>query len=502
MKPNILLLFFTFIITILHGQTVNIEGDPYGGNPYPTIDSALTVSNSGDVILITGIHTERLLIGKGITLRGNDPATDIIEAHQNPGSATGRTINVTGVGSDSITIENLTIRHGNANGGNGAGIYLDKITGLATLNNVIIENNTTSKNGGGLSIGSSNTNLNYCTIRNNSATAGTSDAGGIHIVSLNGAGIDPIININNSLIANNTATRNGGGFLINGNNGNGDLYQLNVNFENTTIAFNQGTNRGGTGHIWGVDIVAGSTHPIGDNNVHCTMKHVTAARNTSNATDNFGLYFTNGAATTGPVFNIYNSILVSAGLPGNRAINFGQSATGDVINCMIGGQLNIMNNVTNDVNNVLGQTAGQAGIPDTLSDEGGLVELFALSVGEPSIDFCTGDIPMGVTLPTLDALGTIRDATPDAGSYEYAEGVSNKNLNIQPLELYPNPTSEVIFIKGVENPLAIKIYSLSGNLVKMVEKSDSIDIADLPGGLYVVIAENDSDLFSSKFIKE
>ena len=59
---------------------MNIQGDPYGGNPYATITDAVFAANDGDVILITGVHTETISFGKSITLRGTDPTTDIIQA--------------------------------------------------------------------------------------------------------------------------------------------------------------------------------------------------------------------------------------------------------------------------------------------------------------------------------------------------------------------------------------------------------------------------------------
>ncbi|MEM7371879.1 MAG: T9SS type A sorting domain-containing protein [Bacteroidota bacterium] len=474
-------LFSTFMTVMMFAQTVNIEGDPYGNNPYPSIDSALTDANKGDVILITGLHTGRLTIGKAITLRGSNPMTDIIEGADTIGTATGRTINVTGVGSDSISFENLTIRHGNANGGNGGGIFFDHVTGLASLTNVIVEDNMTSKQGGGIGVGASNVNITDCTIRNNSATSATSDGGGIHMVSQNGSGSNFTVNVWNTIIHHNHAGRNGGAFTINGNNNFGDQYIATVNFENTTMAFNDAANFGGSGHVWGVDIVAGGGNTVGETNVHCTMKHVTIGRNTATAGDKFGLYFTNGNATTGPKFDIYNSIAVSAGLLGNRGINFQNSSTGDVINCIIGGQLGIAT-VGNNVNTTVGQTAGQAGIADSLSDEGGPTLLLAIASGSAPIDHCTAST--AVSVPSDDARGYMRDATPDAGAMEFiinaaptvasaiADQVFTEGFGSSMVDLsstFSDPDGNTLSVSAMSADMGIATVSISNNSLTIME---------------------------------
>lgn len=409
MKKHFTLFILICCTTIAIGQTVQI-----GTTTYPTIDSAINSASAGDTILVTGLHTERVFIDKSIILKGNNPATDIIQAHPLPDSASGRTLTINNIGNNDVLVENLTIRHGNALQ-NGGGIFIDKVTGLVTLNNLVIENNATEKHGGGISILGSNANLNNVTIQNNKGTTSISDAGGLHMVCANGSGIDPVINIRNSLIAHNNTIRNSGGFMINGNNSFGDQYIITVNFENTTVAFNHADGKGGTGQVWGVDLVAGTAHTVGETNVHLNLKHVTFARNTSNATDNFGLYFTNGAANSGPVLNIYNSIIVSAGLLGNRAINFTQPATTDVINCYLGGTLGA-GNILNEVNTERGKTAGQAGIQTYLVHAGGMTKALAVPNGSNTVDFCTA--PTGVTMPTMDNRGQMRDASPDAGAFE------------------------------------------------------------------------------------
>ena len=188
----------------MSAQTVNIQGDPYSGNPYADISAAITDANDGDVILISGVHTESISFAKSITLRGTNPTTDIIQAATTASTdGTGsRVINISRAEVTdvlTITIENLGVRHGN-DANNGGGINVDKVTGQLTLKNLIIENNHTDKNGGGVNIAGTNANIIECTIQNNTATL---DGGGIAAAPNDGAPIHCDVNMEQSLIDSN-----------------------------------------------------------------------------------------------------------------------------------------------------------------------------------------------------------------------------------------------------------------------------------------------------------
>ena len=58
--------------------------------------------------------------------------------------------------------------------------------------------------------------------------------------------------------------------------------------------------------------------------------------------------------------------------------------------------------------------------------------------------------------------------------------ISNPNILI-----YPNPTSDFIFIENIE-PQQVTIYSLDGKLVKSVENANIVDVRDLESGLYLI----------------
>jgi len=56
--------------------------------------------------------------------------------------------------------------------------------------------------------------------------------------------------------------------------------------------------------------------------------------------------------------------------------------------------------------------------------------------------------------------------------------------SIDSFEVYPNPTSGVIFIKGNKNVGQLNLYSVIGEKVLTVENTNEIDLSHLPKGLY------------------
>ena len=102
MKQKITFLLLTMFTSVLFSQTVSISGTSYN-----TITEAITAASDGDVIDITGTHTESIDISKGITLRGTDPSTDIIQAAATQGAATSRVI----VASGDKNFDELGMRH-------------------------------------------------------------------------------------------------------------------------------------------------------------------------------------------------------------------------------------------------------------------------------------------------------------------------------------------------------------------------------------------------------
>ncbi|WP_258103408.1 T9SS type A sorting domain-containing protein [Marinoscillum sp. MHG1-6] len=494
-------LFFTLalvLVVLSYGQTVEINGTGYG-----SISAAITAATNGDVIDITGIHTETISISdKSITLRGTDPATDIIQAAETAGTASGRVITIADpLETINVTIENLGIRYGKATE-NGGGISVDKILGKLTLNNLIIEQNSTDKNGGGFSAAGSDVDIIECSIINNTSSL---DGGGIILAPNNGVATDSDVKFFRSLVDGNIG-RNGGGIYINGNKGFGDNNQISVYLENTTISNNtssSGTSGNGGGAIWSKSVLW-----LGDNtsgNVTLQLVHSTLYKNVHSSALKNGIQFT-GVDGSLNNFSIYNSIVVSADDIAEKALNFANTNTTAAINNIFGGLENVPTLVNDEANNnSTGKTATFIGIASTLSDEGGNVQVFPLVKGASAIDYCT--VSTGITLPTTDAVGTNRDGSPDAGATEYVPNnppVVESTLGDLVFDV--GFTSHEVDITGLfsdpdGDPLTIDVDVENTNVVSANLSANTLTITEVGTGttLITVIAYDEEDTVSESF---
>ncbi|MBK3516204.1 T9SS type A sorting domain-containing protein [Carboxylicivirga marina] len=493
MKKTFTLLVLAMAISSAIAQTVKI-----GTTSYNSITEAIDAAQDGDVIYITGVHTESINIGKSITLRGADPSIDIIQAAATPASdGTGARVIGAGEGDFDITIENLSIRNGNApDTDNGGGINADKITGLLRLKNLIIENNYTAKNGGGVSLAGSNVDIVECAILNNNSAL---DGGGFIAVPNNGAAINCTVNIKRSLIDGNTG-RNGGGLYINGNQGYGNDYTIDVNVENSIVSNNEASSASsgaGGGAVW-CKVAQWTTNAGGDGtsgNINLSFVHATIYNNTHAALVKGGLRFT---GTTGYTTNLsaFNSIIVSADDLSVKAINFANANLTNMVNCIIGGleAAATANTVIDDAakNNAKGKTSTFAGLATSLTDEGGNVNVLTIGNGNNNaVDYCTA--ATGIALPTTDARNFSRDVTPDAGAFEL-NGVATNVGQVPVLDvtISPNPATDFFNVIGTSQVRTVNIYSLGGVLVKSVSNTNHVDVSTFTNGVYLVqlVGEN------------
>ena len=491
MKKIFTLLFATFS-TLIVAQTVNIQG----GSAYPDINTAILAATDGDVILVTGVHTESISIDKSITIRGTNPITDIIQAASSA-STTGTGSRVINIGAASaaslnVTIENMTIRNGNFNA-NGGGINVDKVIGLVTLKNLIIANNFTSTNGGGVSFAGSNVNMLNCTIQNNTSSL---DGGGIIAAPNNASGVSSIININQSIINANTG-RNGGGIYINGNNGFGNNYKIDVNIENSTISNNTTTSAAsgnGGGAIF-TAVAYWTTNAGGDGvtgNISLRLIHATVFNNSHAAPLRAGIRFA-GVAGALTNFSAYNSIVVANNDLNIKALNFQNANTTNVVNCILGGLENAPLTIVDDVtkNNQKGKTATQSGLTGTLSNLGGTTSVLDITSGSAADDFCSAIT--GVAIPSVDQRNYAREGVNDAGAFEFGATLSLNDFTSEKtadVRIYPNPTSNILFIKSENSISKVSIYDNSGRQVLQTNSfKEGIDVSKFSNGVHLVVIE-------------
>ncbi|WP_242084830.1 T9SS type A sorting domain-containing protein [Aestuariivivens sediminis] len=507
MKQIITLLFLA-AFTVVGSAQIIIDGNPYGNNPYASIADALTDStNPADVILITGAITESVTINQSITLRGTDPTVDIIQAAASASNdGTGqRVITINGNAQNlNVVMENLGIRYGNFTD-NGGGINIDKVTGSVTLNNLIIVDNFAAKNGGGIGIAGSNVDIINCTIQNNSC--GNGDGGGLIVAPNNGASVDNVINVKQSLIDSNSSN-NGGGIYINGNNGFGDQYRIECNIENSTISNNiasSGSGGAGGGGIWAKAADYIGTDGNGGANTSLQLVHATLYNNNHSGTAvKNGIQFTS-AGTEDTNFQAFNSIIVTADVLSEKALNFANSNTIEVINCILGGLQNPNTGFLDNAarNNQRGKTATYAGLTGTLTDAGGSTLVIPITESSTADDYCTA--ATGIAIPTTDQRGYSREGIQDAGAFEFGGtlSVESEVLKVNTLKIFPNPVKSTLHISSLNTITRAFIYDMTGKRVYQSQTiyNNSLNVSHLKVGLYTLKVEDvDHNWSSSKLV--
>jgi hypothetical protein len=84
------------------------------------------------------------------------------------------------------------------------------------------------------------------------------------------------------------------------------------------------------------------------------------------------------------------------------------------------------------------------------------------------------------------------------GDYEVPEDIP-QNLR---LVLYPNPSKDVINIENldIDTCKEILIFDMTGRLMKHFTNELSLDVNDLPTGLYMMRVVSDSKVYTEKFM--
>ncbi|MFO7829503.1 MAG: M4 family metallopeptidase [Bacteroidales bacterium] len=84
----------------------------------------------------------------------------------------------------------------------------------------------------------------------------------------------------------------------------------------------------------------------------------------------------------------------------------------------------------------------------------------------------------------------------------------HENISVNRSQIYPNPAKDYITIDTQSRDQTlnqISIYNITGTLVKAehdIEGNHTVDISDLPAGLYTIIIKTDRDTITKKFIKQ
>ena len=182
--------------------TVNkiADTDDGGCDADCSLREAIAAADSGDTIIIPGgTYTltlgSQLTIDKSLTFSGAGSEDTVIQAAASSADATSRVLMIEGDNS-TVTISDVTIRHGNAREAHGGGIFNGA---TLTLTHTTISSNIATKSGGGF------INIGQATIIGSFITGNTSAfwGGGIR-----NAGT---LTISNSTVSGNSAATFGGG---------------------------------------------------------------------------------------------------------------------------------------------------------------------------------------------------------------------------------------------------------------------------------------------------
>lgn len=225
----------------LAGNGVNTVNVGANGSVQNGVDVAAA---NGTVNVAAGTFTEatEISISRAVIISGAGQTSTVLD-----GQGTHRVLNNTSAGT--LTLENLTVQNGSTTG-DGGGFFS---SGAVTLNNTTVSGNSAGDRGGGFRSNGAVT-LNNATVSGNSAA---DNGGGIYnrngTITLNnatvsgnssnryGGGIHTrnAIVVTNSNVSGNSALRNGGGLYSRGGN---------ITVTNSTVSGNS-SNRN-TGGIW------------------------------------------------------------------------------------------------------------------------------------------------------------------------------------------------------------------------------------------------------------
>ncbi|WP_042500528.1 T9SS type A sorting domain-containing protein [Algibacter lectus] len=147
-----------------------------------------------------------------------------------------------------------------------------------------------------------------------------------------------------------------------------------------------------------------------------------------------------------------------------------------------------------DTNSLLASSMNSIFADPTLKD-------FNLATDSQAIDTGTNLVS---TIVTYDINENTRPKgiNYDIGAYEFDSTLSTDNNSpIFQGIAYPNPTSGIINTK-IKNLNNIILYDITGRFIKIIEPKSSIDLTELPNGIYLLKFISNEREFITRVIKE
>jgi hypothetical protein len=75
-------------------------------------------------------------------------------------------------------------------------------------------------------------------------------------------------------------------------------------------------------------------------------------------------------------------------------------------------------------------------------------------------------------------------------------------FNTAPLQIYPNPASEILYLKTASGAVAekVEIYNVLGQLIKSSYRTSFVSVSGFPAGTYIISTLIDGIKLQSKFV--
>ncbi len=81
------------------------------------------------------------------------------------------------------------------------------------------------------------------------------------------------------------------------------------------------------------------------------------------------------------------------------------------------------------------------------------------------------------------------------------ENLATSELGLSNVEIYPNPTADILNIQTEQKISKIEIYDITGKLLKLNSKENKINVSELVKGTYLIKIYTNRNTINSKFIK-
>ncbi|MDP7715696.1 MAG: Ig-like domain-containing protein, partial [Candidatus Marinimicrobia bacterium] len=483
------------------------SGNGSSGSPYKTFHKAYTASSNSDVINLTGtfnwndsdetgdVAGSGYTISKNITITGQGASSTIIQAHGTYNSADRSVFKISGT----VTINNVTIRHGVTTSGSSAG-GID-LTGTLTIDRSVISYNRYNSSdyygaGGIFTDQNSTLTMDDVTIDNNVFDGKYWGSGGLYSTQLG------TITINNSTFSNNTTTSTHPTtytYSYAQPSGALGVYRFcSVKITNSTIRGNTTNSYGGAFQVYEPTRFIITNCTIANNNADAGagginfesvtsgykiyLKNTILANNTGNSASN-DFYSDSGSSSSGYISDGGYNIVESS-------TNYTFSGTGDV---------------TGDQSNLWG--TGVSATP-SLGDNStsNSTQTLALTSGSVAIDVGNSSAhgPSGnqITPSSTDQRVFSRSSTIDIGSYEFggSDDTAPTTASLSPADDATSiSTNSNLIVRFSEN-----VDVESGNVtIKLGSDDSTVEAIDVTSGQVtgtgtITITINPSSNFSEQ----